>query len=60
MLLHLLKNSRPDLVNVHRELSKCMDGASIAALKEIIREIRFVLDTIDTCLKLKPDLDDEN
>jgi hypothetical protein len=36
-----------------------MDGASIAAYKEIIRMIGFALDTRDTCLKLKPNLDDE-
>jgi hypothetical protein len=28
--------------------------------KEMISVIRFVLDTRDTCLKLKPNLDDEN
>jgi hypothetical protein len=37
-----------------------MDGASIEAYKEMIRVIRFVLDTRDTCLKLKPNLDGEN
>ena len=34
MLLHLIKYSRHDLANVVRELSKCMDGASLAANKE--------------------------
>jgi hypothetical protein len=48
------------LKNVVRELSKYMDGASIAVYKEVIRVIRFVLDTRDTCLKLKPNLGDEN
>jgi hypothetical protein len=51
MLLYLIKHSRPDLVNIVRELSKCMDGASIAAYKKMIRVIRFALDTRDTCLK---------
>jgi hypothetical protein len=37
-----------------------MDGARIAAYKEMIRVIRFVLDITDTSLKLKPNLDDEN
>jgi hypothetical protein len=60
MVLYLIKHSRPDLANMVRELSKCMDGASIIAYKEMIRVIRFVLDTRDTCLKLKPNFDDEN
>jgi hypothetical protein len=33
MLLYLIKYSRPDLANVFRELSKCMDGANLAAYK---------------------------
>jgi hypothetical protein len=49
-----------DFENVVCELSKFMDGAIIAAHQEIIRDIRFVLDTRDTCLKLKSKLDDEN
>jgi hypothetical protein len=60
MLLYLIKYSESDLLNVVRELSNFMDGASIAAYKEMIRVISFVLDTRDTCLKLKPNLDDEN
>jgi hypothetical protein len=47
-------------VDVVRELIKCMDGASIAVNKEMIKVIKFVSDTKDTCLKLKPNLDDEN
>jgi hypothetical protein len=31
----------------------------IASYKEMTRVIRFVLDIRDTCLKLKPNLDDE-
>ena len=31
MLLYLIKFSRPDISNVVRELSKCMDGATIHA-----------------------------
>jgi hypothetical protein len=41
-----------DLENVVRELSKFMDGASLAAYKEMMRVIKFVLDTKDYCLKL--------
>jgi hypothetical protein len=46
MLLDLIKYSRPDLANVVRELSKCMDGANISAYKEILRVVKFVLDTM--------------
>jgi hypothetical protein len=59
MLLYIIKHSRSDLANVVRQLSTCMDGASIAAYKDMIRVIRFVSDTRDTCLKLNPNLDDE-
>ena len=54
MLLYLIKYSRPDLANVVRELSKCMDGASLAAYREMQRVIKFVLDTKLYCLKLQP------
>jgi hypothetical protein len=54
ILLYLIKYSRPDLANVVRELSKCMDGASLAAYKEMQRVIKFVLDTRMHCLKLQP------
>jgi hypothetical protein len=35
MQLYLVKHSCPDIVNVVRELSKVMDGATPAALKEM-------------------------
>jgi hypothetical protein len=54
ILLYLIKYSRPDLENVVRELSKCMDGANLAAYKEMLRVVKFVLDTKDYCLKLNP------
>jgi hypothetical protein len=60
ILLYLIKHSKHDLTNVFRELSKCMDVASITAYKEIIRVIRLVLDKKDTCLRLKLNLDDNN
>jgi hypothetical protein len=59
MLLYLIKYSRPDLANVVRELSKCMDGANLAAYKEKLRFIKFVLDTKDYCLKLNPVFENE-
>jgi hypothetical protein len=54
MLLYLIKYSRPDLENVVRELSKCMDGANLAACKEMLRVVKLLLDTKDYCLKLNP------
>jgi hypothetical protein len=44
MLLYLTKFSRPDISNVMRELSKCMDGATIETYLELLRVIKFVLD----------------
>jgi hypothetical protein len=54
MLLYLIKYSRPDLANVVGELSKCIDGANLAAYKEMQRVIKLVLDTKLHCLKLQP------
>jgi hypothetical protein len=42
ILFYLIKHSRPDLLNVVFEISKCMDSASDAAYKEMIRVIIFV------------------
>ena len=36
MLLYLIKHSRPDLCNAIRELTKCLDGATPAAYKEML------------------------
>jgi hypothetical protein len=60
MLLYLIKHSRPDLANVVRELSKCMDGATLAAYKEMLRVIKFVLDTKSFCLKIEPKIEEED
>jgi hypothetical protein len=54
MLLYLVKHSRPDISNAVRELSKSMDGASLAAFKELKRVIKFVLDTKTMGLKMNP------
>jgi hypothetical protein len=53
-LLHLIKHSRPDIANAVRELSKCMDGATPAAFKEMKRVVKFVIDTKDYGLKVFP------
>ena len=55
MLLFLVKYSRPDIANAVRELSKVNDGANEAHVKEMMRLIKFVLDTRKRCLKYKLD-----
>ena len=57
MLLYLIKHSRPDLSNVVRELSKCMDKASIGTYQEMLGVVKFVLDTKTFCLKIQPKFD---
>ena len=42
-LLYLTKQSRPDITNPVRELSKNMDGASMAQVTEMYRVINFFL-----------------
>jgi hypothetical protein len=54
MLLFLIKYSRPDLANVVRELSECKYAASHAANKEMLRVMKFVVDTKQSCLKMRP------
>ena len=45
MLLYLVKFSRPDISNAVRELSKVMDGATPAHMKNMLRTIKFIMDT---------------
>ena len=58
-LLYLVKHSRPDIANPVRELSKAMDGASHAHMKEMKRIIKNVLDTKEHGLKFKPTMNEE-
>ena len=44
-LLYVTKQSRPDLCNAVRELSKIMDRPAPIHLKEMYRIIRYVLET---------------
>ena len=55
-MLYLVKHSRPDIANATRELSKTMDKASKAGLKELKRVLKFVIDTKDYGLKIEPKL----
>ena len=55
-LPYLTKLSRPDIANAVCELSKSMDGASKLQFREMLRVIKFVLDTKDLSLKMVPTL----
>ena len=54
MLLYLVKHSRPDIANPVRELSKVLDGASPGNFREMLRVIKYVLDTRKFGLKIEP------
>jgi hypothetical protein len=45
MLLYLTKYSWPDLCNVFRELAKCIDKATKRTYLEMLRVVKFVIDT---------------
>ena len=53
-LLYLTKHSRPDIKNPERELSKSMDGASMAHVTEMYRVINFVLEMKTLGLRMVP------
>ena len=57
-LLYLTKHSRPDITNPVRELSKSMDGASMAQVTEMFRVINFVLETKTLGLRMVPIFND--
>ena len=57
-LLYLTKHSRPDITNPVRELSKSMDGASMAQVTEMYRVINFVLETKTFELRMVPIFND--
>jgi hypothetical protein len=54
MPLYLTKYLRPDVCNVVRELSKCMDEVTMGTHLEMFRVAMFVLDSKKFCLKLCP------
>ena len=54
MLMYLIKHSRPDIMNPVRELAKVLGKATTAAYKEMLRCIKFVVDTKSKGLKLHP------
>jgi hypothetical protein len=54
MLLYLIKHSRPDISNSVRELAKVMDGATKYHMKKLYRTIKYVVDTKNFGLFMKP------
>ncbi len=54
MLLYLVKHLRPDIANAVWELFKVLDGANMAAYKEMNQVIKYVLDTRYLGLHIKP------
>ena len=55
MLLYLVKHTRPDITNCTQELLKVRGKAMTSADKEMMRIIKFVLDTQDYGLRFEPD-----
>ena len=53
MLLYLVKYSRPDLSNAVRELSKVNDGATKEHVQNLLRVIKFAIDTKNRVLVYK-------
>jgi len=60
MLLYLVKHSHPDLSNAVRELTKVLDGATEAHWLALMRVIKYTFETNNYCLKLRPNMEDEN
>jgi hypothetical protein len=59
ILLYLIKHLIVEIANVIGELAKCMDGTTLVEHKEMLRVIRFVLDTQLFYLKMEPKKDEE-
>ncbi len=53
-MLYLVNHSRPDITNTVRELSKVLDGAKHEAFKEMLRVIKYVMDTKHMGLRMEP------
>ena len=54
MLLYLIKHSRPNLANMTRELSKANVSANLTTFKELLRVIKYVLDTEMLGFRIEP------
>ncbi len=53
LLLYLVEFSRPALSNAVRELSKVLDGATPVHMKNLMRGIKYVLDTRERVLRFE-------
>jgi hypothetical protein len=60
MLLYLTKYSGPDLCNVVRELAKCMKKATKGNYLEMLRVVKFVIDTKNFCLRIQLEFKGKN
>jgi hypothetical protein len=47
-------HSRTDFCNVVRELSRCMDKATMGTYLEMLRVIKFIIDTKNFGLRVQP------
>ena len=54
MLLYLVKHSRHDIANAVQECTKVLDGANEKAYQEMLHIIKYVLNTKNLELKIKP------
>ena len=54
MLLYLVKHSQPNLANATRELFKVNNRANPAAYKELLHVIKYIVETKNLGLKIKP------
>ena len=54
VLLELVKHMRPDIANLVRELARLNDGTRGNAMKEMKRVIKYVIDTGNKGLQMKP------
>jgi hypothetical protein len=55
MLLYHIKYFQPDLCNVVREFSKCMDKVTMGTYLEMLRVVKVAIDTKKFCLKICPE-----
>ena len=54
ILLYLVKHTRLDIANPVRELSKVLDCPTLASWKELLRVVKYVMDTKEKGLKIFP------
>jgi hypothetical protein len=60
MLLYITKYYWPDLCNFVREMAKCMDKATKETYLEMLRVVKFVIDTKNFHLQIKPEFKGKN